>query len=173
MATNQQRFVRYLGAETEALRMLGLFAAGATQVVKRGELIELTANGATEWVPLDSDFVMAADVAIADEEIESGDRLGYYNIIVPRPKDEFRFALAAAGASIVGTALYFSDSETLTITPGTNIVGRISGQDNYPLKQGHLNRDASLDTGVTIRSVTEANLVIREAASYYSAFVTA
>lgn len=171
MATNQQRFVKNLGGAAEPLVMLEPFQAGATQAIKRGELLELTGVGNTRWVPMDSDFAMDSNVAIANEEIKSGDLAGYYGLIVPRPDDLFRFALAAAGANARGVALYWSDSETLTITAGTNIVGYTGGQFHYPVHQSHASDDAGPDMGTTIKSVSTAEVFIREAVSLYSAFI--
>lgn len=158
------------------LLMLGNFAAGASQAIKRGELLELTGAANTQWVPLDSDFDMSAaagsggKIAIAHEEIKSGDRAGYYLIEVPRPGDLWEFDLAAAGATAVGASLYFSDSETVTVTAGTNVIGAAAGQDHYPLKQGHLADDASQDAGTTIRSQSKVIMCIQESNSYFSAF---
>lgn len=169
-AKNQIRFVKNLiTGQTEPLIMLGLFAAGVSVPVKRGEILELTGNTNTEWVPMDSDFAMAANVAIANEEIKSGDRAGYYEIIVPRPGDVFEFALAVAGSAALCTALYWSDSETLTVTAGTNIVGHCAGQEQYP-KQTHLSDDAKGDAGVTLRNISRVRMTFRNAVSYLRAF---
>lgn len=169
MATNKQAWVRDLLGSPQPLVMFGLFQAGATQAIKRGEILERTAGGATQWVPIDSDFVMDSDIAVANEEIKSGDLAGYYEIIVPRPGDVFSFALAAAGASIVSTALYYSDSQTVTITAGTTIIGRIAGNWHYP-RQGHASDSAVPDQGTTLRTVSTCEMVFREAVSYYSLF---
>lgn len=170
MATNQVRWVRNLNGATEPLVMLALFQAGATQAIKRGELLEFTGATNTAFVPLDSDYDMssAADVAIANEEIADGDRAGYYEVIVPRPGDVFEYDLAAAGATEVGTALYYSDSETVTVTAGTNIIGHAVGTEHYPDKQGHLSVDGSGDAGTTIRSTSKVRMSIEVSNSYYS-----
>lgn len=169
MATNKLRWVRNLfGADGPEI-LYGNFAAGASVPIKRGELLELTGNTNTEWVPMDSDFNMAANVAIANEEIKSGDRAGYYEIIVPRPGDVFEYALAAAGATAVGTALYWSSSEVVTVSAGSNILGHAIGQANYPLKQGHLADDGSGDSGTTLRSQSYVQMTVRAACSYYAA----
>lgn len=173
MATNQVRWVRNLFGAPAPLVMLGLFQAGASQAIKRGEILEKTAGGNTQWVPMDSDFAGSANVAIANEEVKSGDRAGYYEIIVPRPGDVFRFALAAAGANAVGTALYWSDSETLTITAGSNILAYIAGQEHYPLKQGHLVDDIAPDSGTAIKSTSFALVTFKEAVSYLKAIQVA
>lgn len=170
MATNTLRWVKNLQGEKGPLVMLGKFQAGATQAIKRGELLELTGDTNTAWVPLDSDFAMAGNVAIANEEIKSGDLAGYYEIIVPRPGDVFEFELAAASAIAVGTALYYSSSEKLTVTAGTNIVGYAQGQEHYPLKQQHLTAEPSGDMGTTIKSTAHVRMCFRAAVSYWSAF---
>lgn len=169
MASNNTRWIRNLCGASEPCVMLGKFAAGSTQAIKRGEILELTGNTNTEWVPIDSDFAMSADVAIANEEIKSGDRAGYYEIIVPRPGDVFEFELAAATAVAVGASLYYSDSETLTVTAGSNVVGRAVGQEHYPSKQGHLTDDASGDAGTTIKSTAYVRMVFDNDASYFKA----
>ena len=169
MATNTLRWVGNANGASQPLVMLGKFAAGSSQAIKRGELLELTGNTNTEWVPMDSDYAMAANVAIANEEIKSGDRAGYYEIIVPRPGDVFEFALHAAGATAVGTSLYYYGSETLTVTAGTNIIGKACGQEHYPQKQGHLSDDASGDAGTTVRSTSYVRMIFRAPVSYFAA----
>jgi len=180
MPTNQVRYRGNVNLDPDGskgpLLRLGLFAAGASQEIKRGELLELTGNTNTEWVPLDADFDMSAaagsggKIAIAHEEIKSGDLAGYYLIEVPRPGDVWEFDLAAAGQTAVGTAVYFSDSETVTVTAGTNIIGHAFGQEHYPRKQGHSADDASFDRGTTIKSQSKVLICIEVSNSYYSAF---
>ena len=170
MATNRSPIKHnMITGSTEPLVMLGLFQAGSTAAVKRGEIIELTADTNTKWVPIDSDYDMTSTsdaVAVANEEIKDGDRAGYYEIIVPRPGDVFEFELATAGANAIGTALYYSDSETLT-TSGQNVIGYVCGQDHYPTKQGHLADDASPDQGTTIKSQSYVQMTFKKADSYY------
>jgi hypothetical protein len=169
MATNQVRWVGNIDNDAaKPLIMPGLFQAGATQAIKQGELLELTAETNTEWTPMDSDFAMDSNVAIAWEEIKSGDRAGYYRIMVPRKGDIFEFDYATATNPSIGDAVYWSDSETVT-TSGTNILGYIAGHDHYPAYQGHLSEDNSPDSGETIRTTSTAIFVIRHAASYISA----
>lgn len=173
MATNRTVWIENINAGVQSpFIMLGKFKVGSSQAIARGEILELTGDANTTWVPIDSDFVMDSNIAVANEEIKTGDRAGYYEIIIPRPGDVFKFLLAAAGATAVGTALYFSDSETVTVSAGTTIMGRSRGQDNYPLKQGHTSDDASIDNGTTIRSVSTVQMVFTETASYYSAIQT-
>ena len=168
MATNHVRWVGNLFGAAEPLIMLGKFQAGATKAIKRGELLELTGDTNTAWVPMDSDYSMAANVAIANEEIKSGDRAGYYEIIVPRPGDIFEYEIATPAATAVGTALYWSSSEKVAAT-GTNQLGTAVGQEHYPQKQGHLADDASGDAGTTVKTCAYVRMTIKAAASYYAA----
>ena len=168
MASNKATWIRNLDGAQEPLVILGLFQAGATAAVKRGEILELSSSN---WIPLDADQSMAGVIAVANEEIKSGDRAGYYEIIIPRPGDVFEFELAAAGATALGTALYFSTSQKLTVSAGTNVVGRAVGQEHYPQKQGHLADDAGGDAGTTVRSTSYVRMTFTKAASYYAVLV--
>lgn len=168
MATNQVRWVRNLFGAPEPLVMLGSFQAGATQAIKQGEILEFTGDSNTDWVPIDSDFAMDGNIAVANEEIVSGDRAGYYEIIVPRPGDVFEFELAAAGATTFGTYLFYSSSEKVTATAGTNVLGVAVGQANYPDKQGHLTKDIGGDAGTTVRSQTHVQMTFNESASLFA-----
>lgn len=167
MATNQQRWVRNLYGATEPLVMLGKFQAGATQAIKRGEILEFTGDSNTAWVPIDSDFSADSNIAIANEEIKDGDRAGYYEIIVPRPGDVFEFDLASASAIAVGASLYYSSSEALAAS-GNNAIAGAVGQEHYPQKQGHLADDAGGDAGTTIKSTSHVRCVFLAAASVWS-----
>lgn len=170
MATNNVRWVRNLFGASEPLVMLGLFQAGSTAAIKRGELLEKTGATNTAWVPIDSDFAMSGNIAIANEEIKAGDRAGYYGIIVPRYGDVFEYALAAASAIAVGAAVYYSSSEAVAAS-GTNILGYAVGQEHYPSKQGHLADDASGDAGSTVKSTSYARITITRTASYFASLV--
>jgi len=169
MATNRIAWVGNLNGAKEPLVMLGLFAAGASVPIKRGEIIEFTGNTNTEWVPMDSDFNGAGNIAVANEEIKSGDRAGYYEIIVPRPGDIFEFELAAAGATAIKTALYFSSSQKVTVTAGSYVLGTAVGQENYPQKQGHLSDDGGGDAGTTVRNQTYVRMTFDRASSLFAA----
>ena len=147
-------------------RVLGKFQAGATQEIKRGELLELSGGN---WIPLDADQAMAAIIGISDEEVKSGDLAGYRYFVVPREGDMFAFDLDTAGSDAVATAVYWSSSQVVTVTVGTNQLGTIIGQDHYPQPQGHQADDASLDRGTTIRSTSRAVITILKAASYFAA----
>ena len=143
-----------------------LFQAGSTQAIKRGEILEFTGNTNTAFVPWDSDGDITQGVAIAAEEIKSGDRAGYYNVILARPGDVFEFALATASAVAFGAALYFSDSQTLT-TSGSHIMFYAVGDEHYP-KQTHTADDATGDAGTSIRTISYVRCVMAVAYSYYN-----
>lgn len=153
------------------LIMKGLFQAGATKAISRGEILELTADTNTRWTSLDSDLAADSNLAIANEEIKDGDRAGYYEIMVPRPGDVWEFDLAVAAATAVGAALYFSSS-TAFAASGSNIIGNAFGQEHYPQLQGHLADDASGDAGETIKTISVVRMVFEESVSYYSLFQT-
>lgn len=169
MATNQVRWLKSMFGAPGPMIILGKFQVGSTQAIKKGELLEFTGDTNTAWVPMDSDYAMSANVAIANEEIKAGDRAGYYEVIVPRPGDVFEYELATAGATAYGTALYYSSSEVVTVTAGTNIIGHACGQEHYPAKQGHLSDDATGDAGTTIRSTSYVRMTIEPSNSVYSA----
>jgi hypothetical protein len=145
----------------------GLFQAGSAKAIKAGEILELTASTSTKWVPMDSDYAMSADVAVAAFDIKSGDLAGYYPIIIPRPGDEFVFALDTANNPAVGTTLYWSDSETVSES-GNNALGYVSGWDHYP-NQGHGAEDIVSDAGTTLRSKSNIIMTFKLSVSYYAA----
>lgn len=168
MAVNKATWIRNFFGAKEPLTRLGLFQAGATQAIKRGEILELSGGN---WIPLDADQSMAGVIAVADEEIKSGDRAGYYRIIIPRPGDVFEYALAAAGTAAPGTSLYWVDSQTVTVTTGSNILGVAVGDEQIP-RQGHAADDASPDQGTTLRSISNVLMTFRAATSYYAVLQT-
>lgn len=176
MATNQARWVKSLFGPhiTEPLIVPGNFAAGTSVPIKRGEILELTGNTNTEWVPLDSDFNMAANVAIAAEEIKAGDPTGYYKIIVPRPGDVFEYALDAADDLAIGTALYFSvDSEHVTDTAGTNILGNVCGWTHYSNIYPNNHAESGAATkGVTLAFQSRVHMTFQPSNSYWAAIQT-
>lgn len=168
MATNKVTWKRNLYGAPGPLVMLGKFQAGATQAVSRGEILELSSGN---FVPLTSDKSMAGTVAIANEEIKSGDRAGYYEIIVPRPGDVFEYELEAADNPAIGTAVYIDDeSQKVTTTAGSNALGDVVGHSGMPLKQGHLTAGDLVDHGTTIGSVSFAEISIKTSCSYWAAF---
>lgn len=172
MATNQVRWVKSLhGAHiTEPLIVPGKFQAGSTQAIKRGELLELTGDTNTAWVPMDSDFNMAANMAIAAREIKAGDPAGYYPIIVPRPGDVFEFALDAADDLPLGTAVYWSSSEAVTDTAGTNILGNVAGWTHYSqIYPQNDNESGAMAKGTTIAMQARVHITIQPSNSFYAA----
>lgn len=177
MATNQTRWVKSLLGEhiTGPLIVPGKFQAGSTQAIKRGELLELTGDTNTRWVPLDSDFAMAKNVAIAACEIKAGDPAGFYPIIVPRPGDVFDYELDAADDLALGTPVYAygttTASEKVTDTAGSNILGHVAGWPHYSgiYPQNHVSDDASQAKGETIPNQTRVHITIEASNSYFQA----
>ena len=167
MATNRTVWVRNDYGATEPYRVLGSFQAGVTAAVKRGEILELTADSSTKWVPMDSDFAGSANVAVSDADIASGDLAGYYPIIIPRPGDVFEFKIDTAAATTVGTAMYWSDSETLSAS-GSNILAYSTDQAHYPNEQNHMSKGGIVDNGTTIKVVAGTKVLckFKEAVSY-------
>jgi len=160
--------------DPDPLLRKGLFGTGTA--IAAGDLLELTGNTNTEYVPMDADYDMGdgtSFMAFAAEDIAAGDRTGYYNIIVPRPYDVFRLPLAAAGATAEGTALYWSSSNTLTVSAGSNILGVAVGQDHFPPKQGHVTKDAGPDVGTTIKSQNTVLFTVQLSNSQFSLLQTA
>jgi predicted RecA/RadA family phage recombinase len=172
MATNQTRFVKSLFGPhiTEPLIIPGSVQAGATQAIKRGELLELTGDTNTKWVPMDSDFAMAENVAIAACEIKSGDPAGYYPIIAPRPGDVFEFALDAADDLALGTPVYYSSSEAVTDTAGTNIVGNVAGWTHYSaIYPQNFAESGAPAKGTTIGTQSRVHITIENTNSIFHA----
>ena len=156
------------------LLMPGLVAAAT--VLDMGEIVELSGNSNTEWVALDSDYDMAAGspadpVAVAWQDKSATDRLGYYKLAIPRPGDLWRYTLAAAGATAIGAALYYSADKVLA-TSGTYIIGNSAGYDHYPDFQGRVTLDAGPDAGTTIRNQTSVIMTFQRSVSYYAQFQT-
>lgn len=165
-ASSHVRWVRNLSGAKDLLVKRGKFQAGVTQAVKKGEILILTGG---YFVPVTADTAMAGTIAIANEDINSGDLAGYYEILVPRADDVFEFDLATASAIVVGAALYFSSSEAFA-TSGTNIMAYSEGQVHYPDKQGHMSvGDGSSDAGTTIASTSKVQVIFKAAVSYRAA----
>lgn len=146
----------------------GKFQAGATQAITAGQLLERTADTNSRWVPIDSDHDASAGagLAIANEDILSGDLAGYYEIVVPRPGDVFEADLAAASALAAETALYYS-SATALATSGSNILGYSVMGTNAPALQKHLSKAGLGDAGETFRSTNRVQFTFRAACSFY------
>jgi len=156
---------------TGPLIKLGLFRAGADQEIVKGQMLEKTYSGTTTFVPWDSDYDATGTddaLAVAACDIKSGDRAGYYPVIVPQPGDVFEAPLAAASAMAIGTELTYSSATALT-TGGTYPVGYACGMDNYP-EQGHASDDASKDAGSTVKSTSYVQFTFKTAVSYYKMF---
>jgi hypothetical protein len=168
MATNQARFIRNIFGLKGPFKYLGLFQAGGTQAIKQGEMLKIDTGN---FVPITADYNSSADLAIADEEIKSGDYAGYYWIIVPRPGDIFEFDLDSASAITVGTNLQAGASNPTESfqTGGSNHIAKAVGQEHYPNPQGHASDDASPDEGSTVRSTSKVRVMFEAASSYYSA----
>jgi hypothetical protein len=168
MATNQNRFIENVYGAPGPLVMLGVFQAGGTQAAKRGEMFYLNTN----FLPVTADLNCSASLAIVNEEIKSGDRAGYYEIIVPRPGDIFEFDLDTAAGTAVGAGLYLGatyPTESFAAS-GSHPTAYACGQSHYPLKQGHLSDDAGPDMGVTVRTASRVRCMFELASSYFAAF---
>lgn len=169
MATNQIRWVGNLHPGiTGPVKFKGSCQAGATQALKRGELCELTGNTNTQWVPIDSDADFAANLAICDQEVVSGDVEGFKDFIAPAPGDIFSFELAAAAAPAIGASVYYSSSEKLALS-GTYAIGKVVAHSGIPeispsQAQGHL-----IQPGITVGNTTWVDVTFNSARSYYAA----
>lgn len=166
MATNKVSYVGNLYGAPGPMKFKGKFQAGASQAIKKGELLKLVS---TNWVPL-TDTAMSAIVGVSDCEIASGDLAGYHDIIVPRPGDVFEAAIATAAATAPGTALYCSDSQTVAAS-GSNILGAAVDDSLIPT-QGFQSRSPSPDAGTTLTTSSTVRFTIKAAASYYAALQT-
>lgn len=171
MATNHVRFIRNVYGPTEPFIFHGLFQAGGTQAIKRGEMLKIDSSN---FIPITADYNSSADLAIANEELKSGDLAGYYEIIVPRPGDIFEFDLDSASDIAVGDSLYAgaSDPSQSFAASGSNKIAIAVGQEHYPQKQGHASDDASPDRGTTVRSTSKVRVMFETASSYWSALQT-
>lgn len=168
MTANKSPFIgNLITGDTHPLIVPGLFQAGATQAVKAGEILEFTGDTNSKWVPWDSDADITTGIAVAHQEIKSGDRAGYYPIIVPRPGDVFEFAIDTANNPAMGTALYYSDSQTVSES-GSHIMGWVAGWDHYPYPQGHLADDASPDQGTTLRNTSYVQMTFKISRSWWT-----
>ena len=169
MASNTARWVGNLYGAPEPLVMLGLFQAGSTQAIKKGQKLKISSSN---FVPVTADYNSSGDLAIANEEIKAGDLAGYYEIIVPRPGDIFEFDLDTAAATAVGASLYHgaSDPSQSWAASGSNVTGNAVGQEHYPQHQGHASDGDSMDRGTSIRTATRVRCTIEKASSYFSAF---
>lgn len=148
----------------------GLFQAGATQAITKGALLKRTADTNTRWTPADDhDAAAGSGLALAAQEIASGDLAGYYELWIPRPGDVWEFDLAAASALAPETALYPSGTAgvVLTVTAGSNIVAYSVIGSNFPGLQKRLSQGQTGDFGETFRSTSKVWAVFRAACSFY------
>ncbi len=152
---------------------MGKFGAPGTAIAV-GDILEMTGNTNTEFVPLDSDYDMSAnggDVAIAACDVKSGDRAGYYPIWLITEGDVWEVDLAAAAALAYGASIYYSAKNTFT-TSGTHIVAAVSDIRNVP-EQGHLSVDGSPDAGTTFRTISRVGVTFQRSNSYAARVITA
>jgi hypothetical protein len=148
---------------------LGAFQAGATQAITKGQLLERTADTNSKWVPIDSDHdATSTKLAIANQNISSGDLAGFYEIIEFRPGDVFEADLAAASAIAPETALYYSSATAVTVTAGTNIIAYSTQGPNHPAAQKRLSQGQLGDSGTTFQSTNKVRLIFRTAVSTFS-----
>lgn len=170
MATNQCRYVKNLMGLPDPVPVPGNFAAGTSVPIKRGQLLELTGNTNTEWVPMDSDFAMSKNVAIAACEIKAGDPAGFYPIFAPRPGDVWEFDLDAADDLALGTPLYYSSSEAVTDSTGSNILGHVAGWPQYASIFPQNPADGGgVAKGTTIETRAQVHMTIEISNSYLQA----
>jgi hypothetical protein len=165
MAVNAIRWVRNDFHKGGPLRKKVRFAAGASVPVKRGEFCAISGGIAA---PLAADQAMAGTIVISDVELISGSRAGFYSTIVPMPGDVFEIELAAAGTAALGTAVYYSTSQKVTVTAGSNILGHLVGDDHIP-EQDRAPLNSGYDAGVTPATVTRALMSVKGACSYNAA----
>lgn len=131
----------------------GLFQAGGTQTIFKGELL---AHDGTRFVPLLANQAMSATVAIALQEVAVGDDAGYRDVQLPQEGDVFECDLLSTDSQtpVTGARLDVSaansDAHTVTTTNGANQLGTVVGQQHYPQAQGRQSQDASFDRGVAI-----------------------
>lgn len=164
-AVNRACWVKNVFGAPAPMKFPGKFQAGATAPVKIGEIIVLSSGN---WIPLSSDTSMSGTIAISDCEIVSGDLAGFHNIIVPRPGDVFEFPLDAAATATATTALYYSTSQILTPTAGTNIIGYMQDEAAYPL-QGFVRGGSLTDASTTVLSRGVIRMVFKASVSYFAA----
>ena len=177
--------------------MPGLFQAGGTLAIAAGDIIS---HDGTTWTILDADEAMAGDVAVAACDILSGDKAGYYPIIVPTFGDVFEYALDAAddlalgtelyysaknvvtdttGSNVIGYAaddlalgieLYYSAKNVVTDTTGSNVIGYAADEQIYPPYQHFLSRGDIGDAGSTLKARSYIQFKFKQSVSYYAAY---
>jgi len=147
--------------------MPGLFQAGGTLAIAAGDIIS---HDGTTWTILDADEAMAGDVAVAACDILSGDKAGYYPIIVPTFGDVFEYALDAADDLALGTELYYSAKNVVTDTTGSNVIGYAADEQIYPPYQHFLSRGDIGDAGSTLKARSYIQFKFKQSVSYYAAY---
>ncbi|HNR14402.1 MAG TPA: hypothetical protein PKM59_13935 [Thermodesulfobacteriota bacterium] len=157
MAINKSPWVKNIFGATQPLIMPGKVQAGATAVIKKGEICTYNET-AGYFIPANAiaDFVYS--FAISYEEQKSADLERYIDFIIPRPGDVFEFQLDAARAAAVGDALKLtaSDSQKLTYDADGNAVAFIVGFENYP------------EFGTTLRNLSYAQVMFHAEFSYWN-----
>jgi len=153
---------------TKPIIIPGRFQAGATEAIYAGEILEFTGNSNADFHALDSDFAMDGHIAVATQQIQSGDLTGFYPIIVPTPYDVFEYPLASAAAVTYGAPLYYSSAQAVT-TSGSYILGYAIGTGHYPDLQGSkaLVGAGAPDAGTTVKSTAYVQMVFAQNVSYY------
>lgn len=147
----------------------GLFAAGSSQAITKGQLLERTGDSNTEWVPIDSDHdATSTKLAIAACDIASGDLAGYYPIWEFRPGDVWVADLATASGLVPEDALYYSSATAVTTT-GSNIIAySVNDAPNSPAMQKFGSKCQLGDSGTTFADTKKVWLCFREAVSSIS-----
>ena len=160
MATNKAPWVRNLGGAAQPFRILVAVAAGSSQAIKKGEICKISNPGqSNEAAAPVSGASDNTNLVVCDREQKADDKARMIEFIVPRPDDEFEFALDSARAVAVGETFAISDSETLTYAT-SNVVARQSSDQNAP-------NPSENDT--TRRSASKAHVCFAEGASYWAA----
>lgn len=157
MATNKTPWQRNLEGAAEPLEVLMPVDAGASYPIKKGEICKVGINTAGRPAPVTA----ATDVTqlvVAAEEQKSTDVARFIRFQVPRPGDVFEFDLSAARAVVLGETLAISDSQTLAYAV-ENVIARIASDHNCPEPE---------EKSVTRRSISHAEVVFDETASYFS-----
>lgn len=147
---------------------LGRFAAGSSATVERGAVIEINAN---VWTELNADQSMAGVIAVAAEEIKTTSAAGLYPIYVPRPGDIWEYALTAASNPSQGADLYWISAQTVSVTPGSNVLANVVDHGGFVHQQGRADVGDVADRGdgSTIFSVNRVLMSFVAASSYYAA----
>jgi len=143
--------------------MLLPFASGTA--IEPGELLHLD----TTFKSQNADESVDAGVAVSIHRITTSHAAGYYPAIVPRKDDLFEISLDAAASAARGTDLYWSSSQLLTATTGSNILGNVYDHAGYPQQQGNADVGDVADRGTTVRNVDKVLFCFEESVSYLAA----